>query len=129
MKRVNSAVTPLRLKIKGRGVDAITFPSGLGTVVKDVPEMGPTLSTNDLCATHTETVIGLEFDVSLIDHVVETRPTAPRLELRIGVEEGRVANDTAVRSVFLVVPVFPRERALRPAFLGNVILLVGQLFA
>ncbi len=115
------------LKVESRRVDAVALTGRLRTVRKDVPEVGATPCTNDLCATHSMTVIRAELDVPLLNDVVEAWPTTPGLKLGVRIEERRVADDAAVGPVLFVIPILSGECLLRPCFLRNVVLLVRQL--
>src|SRR5256886_10310468 len=80
------------------------------------------MAAGDLGAPHPEGPILRGRDMTLFDDVVEARPTRPRLELRPRVEERLAANDAAIRSLTVVIPVRPGKGRLGARFLGHGVL-------
>ncbi len=121
----------LLVPVKGEGcrVDAVPLSGGLRAVVEEVPQMGPALVTHHFGPAHPEAVVGRQMNVSILHHVVEAGPAAAGFKLGVGVEEGRLADHTAIQPIALVVPVLSTEGLLRARLLGHVVLLLGQLVA
>src|SRR4029453_3850620 len=75
------------LEVERGGVDAVAPPRGRGAVVEDVAEVATAGRARDLRANHPIARIGLGDDAVERRGLVEARPTAPGLELRVGTEE------------------------------------------
>src|ERR1043165_4128609 len=75
------------LQLERRGVHAITKTSRFGPIGKDVAEMAAATRTQNLGARHHEFATGFRSHSILRDRLIETRPSAPRFELRLRAEQ------------------------------------------
>ncbi len=126
----SSVKSPLsRREVERRRVDAIPHAGRAWAVREEVAEVRATIAACDLGAPHPEGAILSSRDVSLFDDVVEAWPTRPRLELRPRVEERFPADDAAVGSRTVVIPVRSAERRLRARLLSHRVLDRTELAA
>jgi hypothetical protein len=75
-------------------------------------------------------VVGVVFSRlhrGFVERFEEARPPAARLEFGLRREKRVVADNAPVDAVVVTVPVLPRERTFRTLFLGDVVLLGGEL--
>src|SRR5947209_3843634 len=86
-------------------------------------------SAKDLSTAHAMAVVVVRMDVLRRDRLEKTRPARPRMELRVGCEQGQAAASARVKPLALVVQERPTEGMLRAFAAGNAVLLGRELRA
>src|SRR5688572_3286662 len=113
------------LEIERAGVDAVAQARRLRPVLEHVTEMAAARGAHHLGARHPVARVRLGDHAVQRRRLVEARPAASRLELRVGAEELGAAARTAVHAVGVLVPIRAGERALR-AFVAQDLVLLGR---
>src|ERR1700722_135043 len=94
-----------------------------------MPEVPSAAGAGRLDAPHPEGVVLMQLHCVLLDRVEEARPSRPRFELRIALEQLRPARRAVVEAVIVVVYQGPGKRPFRALLAQHVVLLRRQLFA
>src|SRR5262249_49178518 len=119
----------LRLEVETHRVQTVAQTGGCRPVVEDVAEVRAAGRAMDLGAAHEQAAVFLGLDVFRRRRRPKVRPTRTRFELGVGAEELAAAAGAAVHPLVVMVPVFAGERALRPLFPKDAILLLRELLA
>src|SRR3546814_716588 len=121
----------LLLLVEGQRVSihAVAQPGGLGTIVEDVAEMGVAIGAAHLRARHEQRAILVLAHGTVVDRLIEARPAGAGLVFGVGIKQRLAAAYAAVEAVFLVVPVRPREGALRAMLARDLILFRRKLLS
>jgi len=112
----------LLLEIQGNGIDAEAFSRRFRPVIKDMTQVSSAAGTDGLDPVHEKAVIFLKPDFVAGNHIIETGPAGPGLELGIGRKEFLPAGGTGVDALFLVIIQLTRKRSLGAFLPQNVIL-------
>ncbi len=116
----------LRVEPERGRVKAVPLSRWSGTVVEDVSQVSVAGRAQDLRAPHKEQdTILLGSDVVLFERSPEAGPTRTGLVLGLGTKERRIAADTTIDPLFLVVPGIAGEGPLGTLHPGDTVLLGG----
>lgn len=116
------------LKGQWGGIDAVAFPCGSWTVIKQVSQMSSTLSACRLHSVHSiGEIIGLS-DGVLLQEVKEGRPTWSGVKFRAGAEQGGPTDNTSVGPFICMIRELSTEGTLGAPFLGHMVLLRCEAF-
>ena len=91
--------------------------------------MGIAILANDLAPYHAMTGIRIRANSVTRERQPETRPAGARIVLVVRLEQSRIAADTSIDPVCLVIDVFTGKRAFGSAFLRYLELLRIELVA
>src|SRR5579875_2196457 len=115
-----------RLQPQRARVDAVAQPRRRRAVVEYVAEMAAATATAHLGPDHPVAGVAVQRDVLGDRRLVEARPAATRLELRLRAEQLRAAASAVVAAVRLDVEILAAERRLGPVPPQHLVLLGGQ---
>ena len=111
-----------RREAEADGVDAIplALPTGrqapiYRSVVKDVAEVRAAVLADDFSTRHAAARVRAERDMFEVDRVGEARPARARVKLGLTREELGATDSAGVRSLFVMIHIFPREGCLGAA--------------
>ena len=121
--RASDSRASYALEVERARVDAVAETRRVGPVVEHVTEVAAAGGARDLGACHPVAGVRLRDDAVERRRLVEARPAAARLELRVGAEELRAAAGAAVHTVAVLVPVCARESTFRSLLAENLVLL------
>lgn len=91
-------------------------------------EMSSAFAADHFLPNHTMTPVDNGGNNSLVNGLIETWPSGSGVEFRVRIEQPLMASSTIVDAMFVIVPVFPRERPLGSLFPQNAILFTRKLF-
>src|SRR4051794_34286612 len=114
-------------ELQRRRVHAVPQARRSRPIREDVAEVRAAVGAVRLDPAHPERAVLVGLDAVVLDDVEEARPAGAGFELRPRVEQRRLADDAAVDTVVVLVPVHAAEGALRAALLGDRVLDRGEL--
>ena len=91
------------LEVKGNGIDAEAFSRRFRSVIEDVSQVSSTAGTDGLDPVHEMAGVFLNPDFVAGNHIIETGPAGPGLELGIGRKEFLPAGSTGIDSFLFVI--------------------------
>src|SRR5215467_13315815 len=98
------------IQIQRHRVDAVAQAGRLRAIVKDMPQVSIAAAAFHLGSQHAVTPIGFFFHRLTLRGRIEARPSAARIELRLGAKQLRAAADTFVGAGRFHVLVFAAKR-------------------
>ena len=106
----------LRIELQRGGVDAVPQTGWPRTVTENVAEVRVARGAEHLRANHAVTAVDLFVNALNGDRACEARPSAPGIELRVGVEKSRAAAHAAIHAGCRRLVVLAGERPLGGLF-------------
>ena len=94
---------PFLLEVKGNGIDAEAFSRRFRPVIEDMSQVSSTAGTDGLDPVHEKAVIFLKPDFVAGNHIIETGPAGPGLELGIGRKEFLPAGGTGIDPFLFII--------------------------